>query len=66
MIIRLARDYPDERAPTWFGYSLGKWDGDAFVVETLGFNDKSWLDARGRACRLRPHAPGAIPAQARA
>jgi hypothetical protein len=41
------RDYPDERAPTWFGYSLGKWDGDAFVVESLGFNDKSWLDDGG-------------------
>ena len=41
------RDYPEERAPTWFGYSLGKWDGDTFVVETLGFNDKSWLDDGG-------------------
>jgi len=41
------RDYPEERAPTWFGYSLGKWDGDAFVVESLGFNDKSWLDDGG-------------------
>jgi len=41
------RDYPKERAPTWFGYSLGKWDGDTFVVETLGFNDKSWLDDGG-------------------
>ena len=34
-------------SPTWFGYSLGKWDGDTFVVETLGFNDKSWLDDGG-------------------
>jgi hypothetical protein len=41
------RDYPEERAPTWFGYSLGKWDGDTFVVESLGFNDKSWLDDGG-------------------
>jgi hypothetical protein len=41
------RGYPEERAPTWFGYSLGKWDGDAFVVESLGFNDKSWLDDGG-------------------
>jgi hypothetical protein len=41
------RDYPAERLPTWFGYSLGKWDGDTFVVETLGFNDKAWLDDGG-------------------
>lgn len=41
------RDYPTERQPAWFGYSLGKWDGDDFVVETLGFNDKSWLDDGG-------------------
>ena len=41
------RDYPEEKAPTWFGYSLGKWDGETFVVETLGFNDKSWLDDGG-------------------
>jgi hypothetical protein len=41
------RDYPTERAPTWMGYSLGKWDGDVFVVNTLGFNDKGWLDDGG-------------------
>ncbi|HLG55330.1 MAG TPA: hypothetical protein VI485_08355 [Vicinamibacterales bacterium] len=41
------RDYPTERAPTWFGYSLGKWDGDTFVVDTVGFNDKAWLDDGG-------------------
>lgn len=41
------RDFPAERQPTWFGYSIGKWDGDIFVVETVGFNDKSWLDDGG-------------------
>jgi hypothetical protein len=34
-------------APTWLGYSIGKWDGDTLVVDTRGFNDRSWLDARG-------------------
>jgi hypothetical protein len=33
--------------PTWLGYSVGTWDGDTLVVDTLGFNDLSWLDARG-------------------
>ena len=33
--------------PTWMGYSRGKWEGDTLVIETNGFNDLSWLDARG-------------------
>jgi hypothetical protein len=41
------RGFPTERNPTWFGYSIGKWEGDVFVVETVGFNDKSWLDDGG-------------------
>jgi len=41
------RDFPAEKAPTWFGYSIGKWDGDAFVVNVTGFNDKGWLDDGG-------------------
>ncbi len=32
--------------PTWMGYSTGKWDGDTLVVETSGFNDKTWLDTQ--------------------
>jgi hypothetical protein len=35
-------------APAWLGYSIGKWDRDSFVVDTRGFNDKSWLDDSGR------------------
>jgi hypothetical protein len=34
-------------APSWQGYSVGRWQGDTLVVDTIGFNDKSWLDARG-------------------
>jgi hypothetical protein len=34
-------------SPTWMGYSVGQWEGDTLVVDTLGFNDRSWLDARG-------------------
>ena len=33
--------------PAWNGYSVGKWDRDTLVVETAGFNDKSWLDLIG-------------------
>ena len=41
------RKLPDDPSPAWLGYSAGKWDGDTLVVETMGFNDLSWLDARG-------------------
>jgi hypothetical protein len=30
--------------PTWLGYSIGRWEGDTLVVETSGFNDRTWLD----------------------
>lgn len=33
--------------PWWFGYSVGKWDGDTLVVETLGLRDDGWLDVNG-------------------
>lgn len=41
------RELPKDPEPTWFGYSVGKWDGDTFVVDTRGFNDQSWLDDDG-------------------
>src|SRR5256885_6663543 len=33
--------------PAWGGYSVGRWEGDTFVVETVGFNGKTWLDQAG-------------------
>jgi hypothetical protein len=41
------RPHPADRNPAWFGYSIGKWEGDTFVVDTVGFNDRSWLDDHG-------------------
>lgn len=42
------RELPKEIAqPSWLGYSAGKWVGDTLVVETAGFNDKTWLDLIG-------------------
>lgn len=41
------RALPVDPSPTWFGYSVGRWDGDVFVVESAGFNDKTWLDFAG-------------------
>jgi hypothetical protein len=33
--------------PSWMGYSTGHWDGDTLVVESYGFNDRTWLDHDG-------------------
>jgi hypothetical protein len=33
--------------PWWYGYSVGRWDGDTLVVETTGFRDGGWLDVNG-------------------
>lgn len=41
------RKLPDDPQPSWLGYSVGRWEGDSFVVESAGFNDRGWLDARG-------------------
>jgi hypothetical protein len=34
--------------PSWLGYSVGRWEGDTLVVETTGFNGKTWLDQQGK------------------
>ena len=41
------RALPVDPSPTWQGYSVGRWDGDTLVIDTIGFNDRGWLDARG-------------------
>ena len=41
------RTLPKDRHPAWFGYSVGKWEGDTFVVQTVGINDRTWLDDSG-------------------
>ncbi len=48
------RELPKEYAsPSWMGYSVGKWEGEEFVVDTSGFNDLVWnIDAAGH-----PHSP---------
>lgn len=41
------RKLPSDPEPTWNGYSVGKWEGDTLVVDTVGFNDESWVDQYG-------------------
>jgi hypothetical protein len=41
------RKHPEELDPSWYGHSIGWWEGDTLVVDTIGFNDKTWFDNRG-------------------
>jgi len=41
------RKLPVNPDPAWYGYSIGRWEGDTFVVETAGYREGSWLDNSG-------------------
>jgi hypothetical protein len=41
------RPLPKDPEPSWMGYSSGKWDGDTLVVDTIGFQERSWIDSVG-------------------
>lgn len=41
------RKHSADPNPTWYGESIGKYDGDTLVVDTIGFNDKFWFDFAG-------------------
>jgi hypothetical protein len=41
------RALPSDPQPSWLGYSVGRWDGDELLVETIGFHDQGWLDSFG-------------------
>ncbi len=41
------RKHNTDAGPTWLGDAIGNWEGDTLVVDTIGFNDKTWLDRAG-------------------
>jgi hypothetical protein len=47
--------HPKDPQPTWFGDSIGKWEGDELVVDTIGFNGKTWLDLAGHPTSEQLH-----------
>ncbi len=49
------RKHPEDPDPTWYGHSVGRWDGDTLVVDTVGFNDKFWFDFVGHPHTERLH-----------
>ena len=42
------RGHPPDFQPSWMGHSIGSWDGDTLVVDTVGFNDKGWIETQGQ------------------
>jgi len=42
------RQFAEDLNPSWLGYSIGKWEGDTLVVDSKGFNGKTWLDQAGK------------------
>lgn len=47
--------HPKDLKPTWYGDSRTHWDGDTLVVDTIGFNDKSWIDMAGHPHTKQMH-----------
>src|SRR5436190_10867674 len=41
------RKHPVDPDPTWYGHSVGRFDGDTLVIDSVGFNDKFWFDFAG-------------------
>jgi hypothetical protein len=41
------RPHPPDPEGTWFGHSIGRWEGDTLVIDSVGFNGKVWMDRRG-------------------
>lgn len=47
------REHHENVNPSWLGYSIGHWEGDVLVVETMGFNDRGWTSGYPRTERMR-------------
>jgi hypothetical protein len=41
------RKHPEDPDPSWYGHSIGRWEGDTLVIDTVGFNDRFWFDFLG-------------------
>jgi hypothetical protein len=41
------RQHPKDPDLTWMGHSIGRYEGDTLVIDTIGFNDKTWIDRGG-------------------
>jgi hypothetical protein len=46
-VVKLGADHPQQLEPTWFGDSVGRWDGDTLIVDTIRMNEWTRLDTIG-------------------
>ncbi len=49
------RGHPSDLDPTWYGHSIGRFEGKTLVVDTVGFNDRFWFDFKGHPHTERLH-----------
>jgi len=49
------RKHPADLDPSWYGHSVGRWEGDALVIDSVGFNDRGALDGAGHPQTLQKH-----------
>jgi hypothetical protein len=47
--IAMNRAHLEDPGPSWWGDSIGRYEGDTLVIDTIGFNDKTWIDHVGRS-----------------
>jgi len=49
------RSHPPNLQPSWLGHSVGRWEGDTLVIDTIGLNDRGWIDGGGRPQTEQTH-----------
>jgi hypothetical protein len=49
------REHPKDLKPKYYGHSIGKWDGDSLVVDTVGFSERVWIDREGTPTTSQLH-----------
>ncbi|MCZ6642497.1 MAG: carboxypeptidase-like regulatory domain-containing protein [Gammaproteobacteria bacterium] len=47
------REHPEDPNPSWMGHSVGHWDGDTLIVDTVGFNTRGWTGTYPRSEKMR-------------
>jgi hypothetical protein len=46
-ILTAGQKVPDDPDPRWYGWSTGKWEGDTFVIDSMGYDERTWIDDLG-------------------
>jgi len=49
------RPHTKDPNPQWMGHSIGHWEGDTLVIDTVGFDDRSWIDSQGHGHTEQMH-----------